>query len=246
LPVTVLTDSNLWRVDFGGPTSGYTACSNLIAPFRFFNTSSDTEYVEAQNLEVPPFEVAPGASIDLEHIYVDGARNPLGTLRVTATDGQTTAYLTQSYFPDFECRATATLANDPSATSGDAVATTAILPFTASHSVSVLNQPGLWRIDLGTVGPVACTGQDTVNPSLTFNNTSNRTETIAGGPYATPFKVAPGAAADLGNSAWPNSSNPLGVLHIDAAGSQTDAYPTEGYFAGDECWGTATSDVVTP
>jgi hypothetical protein len=244
LPITVLKDSNLWRVDFGGPVTGYASCSSTIAPFRFFNTSTGTEYVEAPNVGDPPFEVGPGASLDLEHVYVETPRNPLGLLRVTAADGQTTAYLTQSYLPDYECRATATLANASPGDGERAVASTAVLPLSATDPVTVLNDPGSWQVDLGTAGSIACS--ENVNPSLSFQNISNNTETIEGGPYTAPTQVPPGAIADLGNADWPSPSNPLGVLHIDAPGSHTDAYLTEGWVNGLECWGAATTADATP
>ncbi len=116
------------------------------------------------------------------------------------------------------------------------------LPYNATAPVAVLAADS-WQVELGAAGDV-CDSFGSGAPFV-FRNTSDETETIQGGSFASPTPVGAGATANLG-TAWPQASEPLGVLQITAGGTQVSAYLTEGtVITGGECSGTANTNLVT-
>lgn len=122
------------------------------------------------------------------------------------------------------------------------LANTAAVTLANPSVVTILENAGEWRIELGTGGAGAGCQVFGSDPDpgapFVFRNLSNQSVMVQGTP------VPGGGTLNLGKS-WPTPSNPTGSLQITRGGTTQTAYLTVGFVDGVECWG-AVNMSLTP
>ncbi len=234
--VPIATDQSLWRVEATNPAGNQ--CAGGRTPLFFYNTSSQTEYIDgfAAVANSNPVAVPASGSYEIGMSYPGQTDNQDGLFRVSAADGQTSLYITESAVT-YECRVTATIVQSPLLAGNKPLPLSGVVRTPQTNSSAPVLNAGDWEVSLASCDL-------TLGPFFSFTNTSDKTEQIQGGPFATPTSVMAGSTVNLGTG-WPTPSNPLGVIHVTSGNVQTDTYITGELIGFSECWGTANTTLVT-